>query len=117
MDKKRSEFFKKKLQTRREDLIKAIARTEEAGRTADEDTTVDLADKAANSYTKEFLFGQTDTDRVTLQLIDSAIERLKDSSYGLCVNCQSEIQQKRLEAVPWTRYCLVCQEKHEQGQL
>ncbi len=117
MDKKRSEYFKKKLQARREDLIKAIARTEEAGRTADEDTTVDLADKAANSYTKEFLFGQTDTDRVTLQLIDSAIARLREGSFGLCVNCQSEIQQKRLEAVPWTRYCLVCQEKHEQGQL
>ncbi len=117
MDKKRSEYFKKKLQARRDELIKVIARTEEAGRTADEDTTVDLADKAANSYTKEFLFGQTDTDRVTLQLIESALARLRESSFGLCVNCQSEIQQKRLEAVPWARHCITCQEKHEQGQL
>ena len=66
MDKKRLEYYKKKLQTRREELIKTIARTEEEGRTADDDPTVDLADKAANSYTKEFLFGQTNTDRSML---------------------------------------------------
>ena len=59
MDKKRLEYYKKKLQTRREELLKSIARTEEEGRTADDDPTVDLADKAANSYTKEFLVGQT----------------------------------------------------------
>jgi DnaK suppressor protein len=117
MEKKRLEYFKKKLQQRREELLKVIARTEEAGRTADEDTTVDLADKAANSYTKEFLFGQTDTDRSVLALIDSALERAKSNNFGLCVNCKSEIQQKRLEAVPWTLHCISCQEKHEQGLL
>ena len=51
MDKKRLDYYKKKLQTRREELLKTIARTEEEGRTADDDPTVDLADKAANSYT------------------------------------------------------------------
>ena len=49
MDKKRLEYYKKKLQTMREDLLRTIARTEEEGRTADDDPTVDLADKAANS--------------------------------------------------------------------
>src|ERR1700719_5165292 len=73
MDKKRLEYYKKKLTTRREELMKTIARTEEEGRTADDDPTVDLADKAANSYTKEFLFGQTNADRSMLQLIDEAL--------------------------------------------
>jgi RNA polymerase-binding transcription factor len=117
MDKKRTEYYKKKLQSRRDELMKAIARTEEAGRQADEDTTVDLADKAANSYTKEFLFGQTDTDRTNLQLIEDALARIKSGSYGLCANCENEIQQKRLEAVPWTRHCITCQEKQEKGIL
>ena len=80
MDKKRLEYYKKKLQTRREELLKTIARTEEEGRTADDDPTVDLADKAANSYTKEFLFGQTNTDRSMLQLIDEALSRIKAGS-------------------------------------
>jgi DnaK suppressor protein len=117
MDKKRLDYYKKRLQTRREELLRIIARTEEQGRTADDDPTVDLADKAANSYTKEFLFGQTDTDRVTLQLINEALERIKESTYGECVNCHQEMQQKRLEAVPWAKHCLVCQEKQEQGAL
>ena len=56
MDKKRLEYYKKKLVTRRAELLRGIARTEQEGREADEDPTVDLADKAANSYTKEFLF-------------------------------------------------------------
>ncbi len=117
MEKKRLEYYRKKLQARRDELMKSIARTEEAGRQADEDTTVDLADKAANSYTKEFLFGQTDTDRTTLQLIDSALARMKAGSYGLCASCENEIQVKRLEAVPWTKHCLACQEKQEKGML
>ena len=83
MDKKRLEYYKKKLQTRREELLKSIARTEEEGRAADDDPTVDLADKAANSYTKEFLFGQNNTDRATLQLIDEALERIKNNTLRL----------------------------------
>ena len=117
MDKKRLEYYKKKLQTRREELLKTIARTEEEGRTADDDPTVDLADKAANSYTKEFLFGQTNTDRSMLQLVDEALQRIKDNKFGTCVVCEDELQQKRLEAVPWARHCVTCQEKHEQGLL
>src|SRR6201997_3547878 len=108
MDKKRLEYYKKKLTTRREELIKTIARTEEEGRTADDDPTVDLADKAANSYTKEFLFGQTNTDRSMLALIDEALSRIKANSYGTCVECEEELQQKRLEAVPWARHCVAC---------
>ena len=117
MDKKRVEYYKKKLQTRREELLKTIARTGEEGRAADDDPTVDLADKAANSYTKEFLFGQTNIDRTTLQLIDESLDRIKNGSYGICVHCEAELQQKRLEAVPWARHCTSCQEKQEQGLL
>ena len=117
MDKKRLDYYKKKLQSRREELMKTIARTEEEGRQADDDQTVDLADKAANSYTKEFLFGMTNTDRTILSMIDAALKRIQSNEYGLCANCQEEMQQKRLEAVPWAKHCISCQEKMEQGLL
>jgi len=81
MDKKRLEYYKKKLQSKREELLRSIARTEEEGRSADDDPTVDLADKAANSYTKEFLFGQNNTDRTTLQQIDEALNRIRNNSF------------------------------------
>src|SRR6202008_4835581 len=117
MDKKRLDYYKKKLQARREELMKTIARTEEEGRQADDDQTVDLADKAANSYTKEFLFGMTNTDLTILNMIDEALKRIKANEYGLCANCQEEMQQKRLEAVPWAKHCITCQEKAEKGLL
>src|SRR5690348_6942640 len=117
MDKKRLEHYKKKLMQRREELARGILRTEQEGREADDDPTVDLADKAANSYTKEFLFGQTHNDRALLQLVDEALMRIREGTFGLCIQCQQELQQKRLEAVPWTRYCISCQEKQEQGLL
>ena len=117
MDKKRLDYYKKKLLARREELTKTIARTEEEGRQADDDPTVDLADKAANSYTKEFLFGMTNSDRTILNLIDEALKRIRVNEYGMCANCQEEMQQKRLEAVPWAKHCITCQEKLEQGLL
>ena len=117
MEKKRLEYYKKKLQTRREELMKTIARTQEEGRAADDDQTVDLADKAANSYTKEFLFGMTNTDRTILNMIDAALKRINTDEFGVCANCQDEMQQKRLDAVPWAKHCINCQEKMEQGLL
>jgi DnaK suppressor protein len=115
MDKKRLDNYKKKLQTKREELLRTIARAEQEGRSADDDPTVDLADKAANSYTKEFLFGQTDNDRVTLQFVGEALQRLQQGTFGECLSCHEDINQKRLDAVPWTRHCRTCQEKFEQG--
>jgi DnaK suppressor protein len=52
-----------------------------------------------------------------LALIDDALLRIKNGTYGICIECEEELQQKRLEAVPWARYCVSCAEKHEQGLL
>lgn len=116
MDKKRLETYKKKLEAKREELQKMMALAEEEGRSAD-DATQDIADRAANSYTKEFLFSQSNHDRDILALVDEAMERLESGEFGVCVNCAKDLQQKRLDAVPWTKHCIECQEKQEQGLL
>jgi DnaK suppressor protein len=117
MDKKKAESYKKRLLAKQEELLRLVTKTEQDGREADEEATQDIADKAANSYTKEFLFHQSDENRRLLQLVNEALERLKTGTYGLCVACQEEVQQKRLEAVPWARHCIECQEKQDQGLL
>ena len=117
MDKKKAETYKKRLLAKQEELLRQVSKSEQDGRQIDEDTTQDIADKAANSYTKEFLFHQSDDNRRILQLVSEALERLKNGSFGLCVACQEEVQVKRLEAVPWARHCIECQEKQEQGLL
>ena len=117
MEKKRLEQFKKRLEQRQQELRKLVTRTEQDGRSADEESAQDIADKAANSYAKEFLFHQSNNDRQLLQMVEGALSRIREGSFGECISCGNEINPKRLEAVPWTRYCIACQEKMEQGQL
>jgi DnaK suppressor protein len=117
MDKKRQELYKKRLLERREQLQEIVSKAEQDGRSADEEPANDIADRATNSYNKEFLFKKSNDDRFILQLIQEALERMDSGEYGTCVHCSGEMQQKRLDAVPWARHCIDCQEKQEQGLL
>jgi DnaK suppressor protein len=115
MDKKKLESFKKRLEVRQQELRRTVNRTQADGRSADEDTAQDIADRAASSYTKEFLFSQSNNERQLLQMVDKALAH--EGNFGECIHCGKEINAKRLEAVPWTRHCIECQEKLEQGLL
>jgi DnaK suppressor protein len=118
MDKKKIETFKKRLETRQQELRRTVSRNQADGRVADEDTAAaDIADRAASSYNKEFLFSQSNNDRHLLMMVDGALARIREGSFGECIHCGKEINAKRLEAVPWTRHCIECQEKLEQGLL
>ena len=117
LDKKKLEQFKKKLEDRQQELRRIVTRTEQDGRAADSETAQDIADKAANSYNKEFLFHQSSSERQLLQMVETSLERIRQGSFGQCISCGEEINSKRLEAVPWTRYCINCQEKVEKGEL
>ena len=117
MDKKKVEAFKKRLETRQQELRKMVSRTQQDGRSADEDVAQDIADKAASSYNKKFLFPQSNADRQLLQMVENALARIREGSFGECISCGKDINPKRLEAVPWTRHCIECQEKLENGML
>jgi DnaK suppressor protein len=116
MDVKKLNYFRDKLLLKRASLTDMVQRTEGNAREKDQNTQ-DMADMAVESYTREFLFGKSSGDRHVLQLIEEAITRIDDKSYGACVHCENAIQPKRLEAVPWTRLCIQCQDLQEKGLL
>lgn len=116
MDGKKLNYFKDKLLQKQLSLTDMVQRTEGYGREKDQNTQ-DIADMAVESYTKEFMFGKSAGDRQILQLIQDALDRIKDKSYGACTSCENPIQPKRLEAVPWTRLCIQCQDLLEKGLL
>ncbi len=116
MDPKRLEFFKERLIEKQLSLSNMVQRTEGYGREKEPDIQ-DVADMAVESYTKEFNFGKSSVDRNMLKLIQEALDRIENDSYGLCVHCENPIQPKRLEAVPWARHCLQCQALLEKGML
>ena len=117
MEQKKLKLLREKLILKKEEILVAYNKNKTYGKEADEDGAQDIADKAANSYTKEFLFSLSNTERDMLALVDEAIVRIDDRKYGSCVVCEEELDKKRLEAVPWAKRCISCQEKQESGLL
>jgi DnaK suppressor protein len=117
MDKKKLKQYEARLLEERNALLGMVERTEDYGREADRDVSQDPADKASNSYTKELLFSQSTTERNRPRLIEEALNRIAEGTFGECVNCGEDISAKRLDAIPWTPHCIRCQELVEQGLL
>ena len=53
------------------------------------------------------------TDSKLLRAIEEAIHRIDQGTYGICMDCENEIAAARLEAVPWTRVYIDCEEKQK----
>lgn len=117
MDKRKAKTYQDRLLGRRESLLGQVQAAEAYSRERDAEATQDPADMAANAYTKELLMSMSTNDRQLLQSIDAALDRIDDGDYGKCANCGQPIQEKRLEAVPWARHCIRCQDLIERGQL
>ena len=99
------------------ELRVAAGQVTREGRELVEESALDVADRAVNSAIKEFLFRQAHDCHRMLQLVEAALCRIRDGSFGECLACGAWIGLKRLEAVPWTEYCVACQDKLERGEL
>jgi DnaK suppressor protein len=112
-----AQHFEEKLLQQQADLQQATLSAVEQGRETSTDDTQDVADQAVASYQKELLFSQGTNGHVQLTRIRAALTRIADGTFGECLNCGKTIGVKRLEALPWTPYCIDCQEKIEKGEL
>jgi DnaK suppressor protein len=110
-------LYEEKLLQQKQMLEKSMLSAVEQGRAATAEDTQDPADQAVFSYQKELLFSQGTTGHRQLTMVKEAILRLQEGSFGECMRCGTEIGLKRLEALPWTRYCIGCQEKIENGEI
>jgi len=117
MDKRRVRAFRDKLLDRRVGLMGQVQEAELYSRERDSEATQDPADMAANAYTKELLVSMSDNDRKLLNLVDEALERIEEGEYGKCAHCGNPLSEKRLDAVPWARLCISCQDLQEKGLL
>jgi DnaK suppressor protein len=109
--------YEDKLLEQKKLLEHAMLTAVEQGREVNTDDTQDVADQAVLSYQKELLFSQGTTGHRQLMLVQRALIRMREGSYGDCIQCGTEIREKRLEALPWTPHCIDCQEKIENGQI
>ena len=79
----------------------------EGGESVDE---VDVASDVVDGRLLESL-GAQDSNR--LQMINNALDRIKQGTYGRCLVCKEEIPEERLEAIPYAFMCINCQSRNE----
>ena len=109
MDKGRTAKFEAILSKKREELRHNLGRTQEH-RDEAHDFGRDEGDRATASLSKEMNFRQKAQERGLLMLVEAALGRISNGTFGECLNCGQEIGANRLNAVPWSRYCITCQE-------
>lgn len=111
MNKKETEKFKKLLIEKRDDLLNMVRAKKE--RDMQEVEVGDEIDSASQMTEKELLFELADSEKTTLDAIESALRRIEKGTYGQCENCKAKIPEPRLKAIPWVRYCIKCQSDAE----
>lgn len=70
----------------------------------------DALDEVQHAAERELAIRNLDRDSALLRNVRGALLRVDEGSYGVCLHCEEDISQKRLNAVPWAAYCITCQE-------
>jgi DnaK suppressor protein len=113
----RFDALRARLQIQRDEIVSMYKQDLRAGQESTDDGTEDIVDRANNAYNRELMFSLSDAERNTLLQIENALRRMEEGGYGRCANCGQNIAVPRLEALPWARFCVDCQELAEKGML
>ena len=74
---------------------------------------IHMADIGSDNYEQEFTLTLMQSDEVTLESIEMAIEKIEDGVFGTCEECSGQISKTRLNAIPYTPLCIKCAQKLE----
>ena len=98
------------LQTLRNELTSRIESIEVHIHHKDEPVEKDFAEQVTQRENDEVLLAIDGEAHQTVMLIDAALARIKNGSYGICAKCGADIPEKRLSAVPYATTCIDCAE-------
>ena len=115
MDKERLEYFKDLLTKRREGLVAEASQTI-VEMSDDEETFPDPTDRASLETDRNFLLRIRDRERKLIMKIDEALERIEDTTFGICELCGEGISEERLKARPVTTLCIDCKTDSEEKE-
>jgi DnaK suppressor protein len=116
MRKDRVASFKKRLLEKQRQLTDEVGRSALYGKDQEDDSIKDLGDQANTAYTREFFFELGNGNRELLRDVEAALRKIEDGSFGACERCGEPIAEKRLDALPFARYCIDCQRVIEQEE-
>jgi DnaK suppressor protein len=75
---------------------------------------IHMADVGSDNFEQEFTLSLMENDEETLDRIEAALERIEEGVYGSCIECGGRIPKTRLNAIPYTPYCVKCASALEQ---
>lgn len=113
MSKAQLKKFKDLLEEKRREIIKKAQQTLDEDMTLDANDLPDEMDLASSEYLQSFTFRLRGREKVFLDKITKALEKLEAGSFGVCDECGDRISIKRLEARPETTLCIRCKEDQE----
>jgi DnaK suppressor protein len=105
--------IRRRLKLQRQQIVEFLKRLDDETQALGPDSAQDVADRSVLGMSRESLFERTSQQRVVLRMVEEALQRISDGSFGECASCGDDISARRLEALPWTQYCLRCQEALE----
>ena len=104
--------YRRKLEEKRGDVLSGLGMKFDTlarmGRVAEDD-------QAQISHDEFISLQMNNLDYGLLRLVEEALHRLAAGDYGICLACEHPIPAKRLDALPWARYCMECQERVSSG--
>lgn len=122
LTKKDIEHFHQLLLLKRKEILGDVTEISEGALSKSRETNGDLssmpihmADMGSDNFEQEFALGLVDSERKMVKLIDQALERIENGSYGVCLGIKKPIKKARLEAKPWAKYSVQYAEMIEKG--
>ncbi len=76
-----------------------------------ENQRINEEDQAQSSHDEFLALSLNNLDYTQLRLIDAALDRIAAGDFGVCLDCDEEIPERRLKAIAWAKYCVKCQDK------
>ncbi len=77
----------------------------------------DALDEVQRASERELAIRTLDRESSLLRNVRAALQRIDRGQFGVCMHCEEDISVKRMNAVPWTPYCIECQEQFDRRQL
>ena len=115
MNAKMKEYFRQKLESWKNELLKESSQTLNNLQTENE-AKPDMTDRASEEIDRTFELRTRDRERKLINKIDAALRRIEDGTYGYCEETGEPIGLKRLEARPVATLSLEAQEMHEKAE-
>lgn len=111
----KTEEFKAKLQSLRSEFTQRIDAIHKDTHHTEEPVEKDFAEQATQSENDDVLNALDNEAKQTVNMIDQALVRIANGNYGLCESCGEQINEQRLDAVPYASLCIKCAEEQSEG--